>query len=91
MSVELAAHGGCITALAIHPQLDIFASCSDADQTVCIFSFPTFMSRPTCNVELLSCVKLENRLLTGLAFLSNDSLAVACYDNLELGMLRNLK
>ena len=91
MSAELAIHGGSINALSIHSELDIFASCSDFDQTVCIFSFPTFINRPACYVELLSSNKLENKLLTGLAFISHDTLAVSCYDNLELGILKNLK
>eukprot|EP01041_Mallomonas_annulata_P006345 gene6345-12830_t len=79
LAIEVAAHSRCITALAIDPSLNVLASVSE-DQYLHVWHFPTFVSRENCDMDLLFTEKIDNRLLTGVAFLNNGKIGVTAYD-----------
>lgn len=86
LAIEIAAHARCITGLALHPKLNMLCSCA-LDQYVMVWSTPDFKSAATSNMTLIYSDSLENRLCTGVAYLSNDSICVSSYDDDELFVL----
>jgi len=79
LAVELAAHSRAITALCLEPSLNVMASVSE-DQYLNVWSVPFFGSREDCDMELIFSERIENRLLTGVAFLNDGRIGVAAYD-----------
>lgn len=84
MSIEITAHVRSITGIIIDPQGKFFATCGE-DQFFQVWKTPDFTSSNYVNdmknnVQLF-CEKIENRLCTGLAFLSDNRIAVASYDD----------
>ena len=64
--------------------------CVNASLSLCVqtWALPDFESRATSVVENLASQKLDNKMLTGLAHLSQDRLAVAAYDEQEILMFK---
>ena len=85
LAIEVTAHSRSITAMAIDPYLNIIASVSE-DQFLHVWQFPTFNSRDNCDMDLIYSDKIENKLLTGVTFLSgiDSRIAVVSYDDDEL-------
>jgi WD40 repeat protein len=87
MSIEITAHVRSITGIIIDPKSEYFATCGE-DQFFQVwqvpeFSSPNYVDSMKKNV-LLFCEKIENRLCTGLAFLTENKIAVASYDDESL-------
>jgi WD40 repeat protein len=87
MSIEITAHVRSITGIIIDPKNEFFATCGE-DQFFQVwqipdFSSPNYVEDMKKNV-LLFCEKIENRLCTGLAFLPDNKIAVASYDDESL-------
>jgi WD40 repeat protein len=70
IAIELTAHGRAIYALALHPSLDIIASCGE-DQYMNVWSVPDFSSQASSEMDLLASCCLPNKKLTGIAFASS--------------------
>jgi WD40 repeat protein len=87
LAVEVAAHTRPVMGLALHPRDSSFASCSE-DQHVSVWVLPDFESRSSSVVDCFSTRKLPNRMLTGAAFVPQDRLALAAYDDSEIAILR---
>lgn len=75
--VEVAAHARCITGLCMHPNLFLAASCSD-DQNMHVWSIP--------DMAILSTNVVENKKLTGISFMSGESVGVVAYDDDEISV-----
>jgi len=71
LTIEVTAHARCIYGLALHPSMPIIASCSE-DQHLHFWSAE--------NMDLLSSHVVENRRLTGVAFLPHSEVGVSAYD-----------
>mmetsp|Transcript_22331 Transcript_22331/g.28927 ORF Transcript_22331/g.28927 Transcript_22331/m.28927 type:complete len:320 (+) Transcript_22331:88-1047(+) len=88
MVVEIAAHSRCINAIDIHPDQQVLVSIGD-DTFLNIWTLPD-LSRPNGGdgVSLLYSDHVENRLLTGVSFLSDDvkQIAATSYDYDGLSM-----
>lgn len=83
LTIEITAHTRIITGLAINANASMFVSCGQ-DQYVHVWSFPDLKSRGgTAIIKLFSEV-LEDRMCTGVAFLSGDRIAVSSYDEDDL-------
>lgn len=85
LCVEITAHTRIVSGLTVHQNL--FISCAH-DQYVHIWTLPDFRSRGSCDVTKLHTELLENRICTGVAALSKDRFAVACYDDEEIAVFR---
>ena len=87
MCMELTAHVRTITGIVVHPTSAYYATCGE-DQFFQVWRVPDF-TNPDFVEEikkecLLFCDKIENRLCTGVCFLSSDRIAVASYDDENL-------
>lgn len=78
MSIEITAHTRSITALTLHPELQLVASCSE-DQHLHVWSCPDFTS-VSKDMDLLYSGYVENRKLTGVAFMADEKIGVVAYD-----------
>lgn len=87
MTFEISAHTRAVTGLTINNTRSFIASCGK-DQIVHVWRIPDYASGTSCSVDLLSSEILENKLCTGLAFMTDDRLCVASYDDDELVTLR---
>ncbi len=85
--VEIAAHVRCITAMVLHPSMDLLCSVSQ-DQRILVWSTPTFTSLATSSMSLVHSEHAENKMCTGVAFIDNDRISVSSYDDEELLVLR---
>lgn len=93
MSIEITAHVRSITGIIIDPKSEFFATCGE-DQFFQVwrvpdFSSPSYVENMKKNV-LLFCEKIENRLCTGLAFLPDNKIAVASYDDESLVVFQKI-
>ena len=91
ISIEITGHARSITGMVISPHHDYFATCGE-DQFFQVWKIPDFSNpdfadslKKDC---LLFCEKLENRLCTGIAFLSKNKIAVASYDDENLAIFQ---
>lgn len=75
LTIEVTAHARSIYGLCVHPCQPLLASCSE-DQHLHVWS--------TDNMDLLSAHVVENRKLTGVAFLPRDEIGVSAYDSDEV-------
>lgn len=66
------------------------ASCS-SDQYLHVWAVPDFRSNASTRVNLLYSGLLENKMCTGVAFLSGDRLCVSSYDEDEVMVFRKMK
>ena len=83
LAVEVTAHVRTITGLSIHPTLYMAASVSE-DQHMHIWTLPDFTSYASAEMDLLCSSHVENRKLTGVAFLNDDQIGVVAYDDDEV-------
>jgi len=90
MKVEVTAHLRCITAAALHSHLNLVATVSD-DQFLHVWHVPDLASRSQHDLELIYSDKVENRLLTGVAFLGEDQIGVTAFDEEDLIVFRGEK
>jgi len=84
--VEITAHSQCISGLCIHPDRNVVASCGE-DQLVQVWSFYDFITMAgggDSGVNLLFSEKLENKILTGIAYFLDGRLGAVCYDDEEM-------
>jgi WD40 repeat protein len=89
MAIEVTAHIRCINALALHPELRLFASCGE-DQFVNVWALPEFHRVGSNTTELLFSERFPNRLLTGIAFCRDSKLAATSYDEEDLILLSKI-
>ncbi len=82
LTAEICAHVRPITGLCLHATDFMFASSSE-DQHMQLWSCPGF-SGGARDVDLLYSSQLENRKLTGVAFLPDDMVGVVSYDEDDL-------
>jgi len=87
MVYEVCAHARCVMGLALHASDNIMASVGE-DQVVNVFTFPTFTSRASMDLELVFSDKIESRVLTGVAFINDDTLGVVAFDEDELNIFK---
>lgn len=85
--IEIAAHARCITGLAIHPSLNILASVSE-DQFLIVWQLPANLSRAANDIDLLFSEKIDNHLLTGVAFVSDEKIGVVSFDEDDMIMFK---
>lgn len=71
LTIEVTAHARCIYGMTLHPSMPIIASCSE-DQHLHMWSVE--------NMDLLSSHIVDNRRLTGVAFLPHNEVGVSAYD-----------
>jgi WD repeat-containing protein 54 len=85
MSVEISAHARTINAVCVHPSQYLAASVGD-DQILHVWSLPDYSagSYTSAEVNLFCSNQIENKKLTGVAFLSDDRIGVVAYDDDEL-------
>ena len=87
LSIEITAHVRSVTGIIIDPNDGFYATCGE-DQFFQVWKIPNFTDceytdslKKEC---LLFCEKLDNRLCTGICFLSENKIAVASYDDESL-------
>jgi WD40 repeat protein len=83
LAIELTAHTRIVSGLLVGPGADYFISCSQ-DQYVHVWSLPDFRSRGGSEIGLIYSELLENKICSGVAELSDNRFAVACYDDDEI-------
>ena len=83
LAIEVTAHTRTITGLSLHPQLNILVSCSQ-DQYIHVWEVPDFLSPSSRDISIIYSDLVENRICTGVTFLSGDSICVATYDDDDL-------
>jgi WD40 repeat protein len=83
IAIELAAHARAIYGLALHPSLDILASCGE-DQYMNVWTVPTFTSHATSEMDLLASCTVPNKKFTGVAINYDDRIGVVAYDDDEI-------
>lgn len=86
---EITAHTRTVTGLALNSTSEL-ASCSQ-DQYLHVWALPDFRSAASSRVNLLFSECLENKMCTGVAFLTGGRIGVASYDDDELLIFRKLK
>jgi len=84
LAMEVAAHIRMITGIDIHPTEDLFVTCSE-DQFVQVWSLPLRLTS-TSTTDTVFCRKLDNKLCTGVTFLSDGRICVASYDDTALNI-----
>lgn len=84
--VEITAHARPVTGLAMDFACEYFTSCS-ADQYVHVWTVPSFSSKSSSTVGCVSSEFLDSSLCTGVAFLDDNRIAVANYDEESLVVL----
>jgi WD40 repeat protein len=87
-SLEVTAHIRAISALALNPNQNVFASCAE-DQTVQMWSWPEYISTSVSSMDILFSTRIENRMLTGAAFFVDGRLGVTSFDDSELVVFRH--
>ena len=87
MTIEIAAHLRNVTALALHPSMDLLASVGE-DQFLLIWRIPRAQPRGSRDVELVYNEKLDNRILTGVSFMDSNRVGVAAFDEDDLTVFR---
>mmetsp|Transcript_30122 Transcript_30122/g.41360 ORF Transcript_30122/g.41360 Transcript_30122/m.41360 type:complete len:322 (+) Transcript_30122:52-1017(+) len=83
LAIEVTAHTRAISGLAIHPALNILASVSP-DQYLHVWEVPDFMSASSRDVSILYSDLIENKICTGVSFLSSERICVATFDDDEM-------
>lgn len=83
MAIEVTAHMRSINALALHPELRLFASCGE-DQYIHVWALPEFHRVGSGTTELLFSERIPNRFLTGISFCKDGKLAALSYDEEDL-------
>lgn len=83
MAIEITAHARMVSGLAFNDNLQLAASCSP-DQYLHVWTVPNFRSQANSSMDCMFTHHLDNRLCTGAAFLSEQRLAVVCYDEDEI-------
>lgn len=86
LSIELTAHTRTISGLVLNSAGTMFVSCSQ-DQYVHVWSVPDLRSRGGMSMIKLFSELLEDRICTGVAFMSGDKIAVTSYDEEEIVIL----
>lgn len=84
LAMEVTAHTRMITGIDIHPTDNVFVTCSE-DHFVQIWTLPIRLTS-TSTTDTIFSRKLENKLCTGVAFLSDDRVCVASYDDTEFNI-----
>jgi len=87
---EITAHTRTITGMSLNHAHTELAVCSK-DQHINVWSLPSFESRETSEISLMYADCIENKICTGIAYLSNEQLCVAFYDEEELQLFKRLK
>jgi WD40 repeat protein len=87
---EITAHTRAVTALSLGPGGSELASCSQ-DQYLHVWALPDYRSSASSRVSLLYSQCLENKMCTGVAFLSGGRLCVSAYDEEEISLFRKMK
>jgi WD40 repeat protein len=87
MTIEITAHVRSITGIILDPLNKFYATCGE-DQFFQVWNIPDFSDenyvRDLKNDVLFFSELIENRLCTGLAFLPDNKIAVASYDDESL-------
>jgi len=83
IAAEVTAHARTITGLCIHPTLYMAVSVSE-DQHMHVWTLPDFTSYASAEMDLLSTCTVENKKLTGVAFINDDQIGVVAYDDDEV-------
>jgi WD40 repeat protein len=87
---EITAHTRAVTGMSLNHAHTELAVCSK-DQYINVWSLPSFDSRETSDISLLYADCAENRICTGIAYLNDEQLCVAFYDEEELLVFKRLK
>lgn len=99
MAFEISAHTRAVTGLSLNylnwgergvERGSELASCSQ-DQILHVWALPDFRSNASCRASLLYSGVLENKMCTGVAFLSGERVCVSSYDEDEIMMFRKIK
>jgi len=83
LAIEVTAHTRAISGLTMHPTLNILASVSP-DQYLHVWEVPDFKSTSSRDLSILYSDLIENKICTGVSFLSNEKICVATFDDEEL-------
>lgn len=93
MSIEITAHVRSVTGIIIDPLNKFYATCGE-DQFFQVWNVPNFSSenyvQELKNDVLFFSELIENRLCTGLAFLPDNKIAVASYDDESLAVFQQI-
>lgn len=81
---EITAHIRMITGMDIHPNENLFVTCSE-DHFVQVWTLPMRLTSSSI-INTTFTRKLEHKLCTGIAFLSDGRLCVSSYDDNELNI-----
>jgi len=84
LAMEVTAHIRMITGMDVHPNGNLFVTCSE-DQHVQVWTLPMRLTS-TATTDPIFTRKLENKLCTGASFLADGRLCVASYDDSELNI-----
>lgn len=94
LTFEITAHTRAVTGLSLNTAErgggSELASCSQ-DQHLHVWGLPDFRSNASSRVSLLYTDCLENKMCTGVAFLSGGRVCVAAYDEDEISLFRKMK
>jgi len=99
IAFEITAHTRAVTGLSLNylnwgergvERGSELASCSQ-DQLLHVWALPDFRSNASCRASLLYSGVLENKMCTGVAFLSGERICVTSYDEEEIMMFRKIK
>jgi WD40 repeat protein len=82
--IEITAHIRMITGMDVHPNENIFITCSE-DHYVQVWALPIRLTSSSI-INTIFTRKLENKLCTGIAFLSDGRICVSSYDDNELNI-----
>ena len=89
LAMEVTAHIRMITGMDVHPNGNLFVTCSE-DQYVQVWTLPMRLTS-TAATDPIFTRKLENKLCTGVSFLSDGRICVASYDDSELNIFVETK
>lgn len=88
--VVVNAHIRCITGLALNHLENLLVSTSE-DQFVNVWSVGDLTTKSAKSFSLLSPIKLENHLCTGVCFFRDGRIGVAAYDEEDVTVLQRTK
>mmetsp|Transcript_25270 Transcript_25270/g.42118 ORF Transcript_25270/g.42118 Transcript_25270/m.42118 type:complete len:346 (-) Transcript_25270:142-1179(-) len=104
MAFEITAHTRSVTGLCLRPPVGVAGAAADVDvdqdvvelascaqdQYLHVWALPDYRSASSSRVSLLYSVCLENNMCTGVAYLSEDRICVASYDEDEIALFRKV-
>jgi hypothetical protein len=92
LTFEITAHTRAVTGLCLSAPTGVVELASvSQDQYLHVWALPDFRSAANSRVSLLYSQCLENKMCTGVAFLSGGRMCVAAYDEEEISLFRKMK